>query len=143
MRWANAGHLPPLVVNPDGSVAELASWKGDLLLGRGPGGRRGGSRWSPSTAARPCCSTPTGSSSAATPTWTPAWSGCGTPLIELADLPLEELLDELLERLVDGRPEDDVALVAVRLHRQDRPRPAEAGPNGVPPNVPHGPAATA
>ena len=54
----------------------------------------------------------------------------------LAYLDLDELLDELLERLVHGRPEDDVALVAVRLHRQDRPRPAEAGPNSVPPNVP-------
>ena len=50
-------------------------------------------------------------------------------LVELADRPLEELLDEVIERLVHGRPEDDVALVAVRLHRQDRPRPAEAGPN--------------
>ena len=57
-------------------------------------------------------------------------------VIELADLPLEELLDELIERLVHGRPEDDVALVAVRLHRQDQPRPAEAGPNRLPPNVP-------
>jgi serine phosphatase RsbU (regulator of sigma subunit) len=59
-------------------------------------------------------------------------------LMELADRPLQELLDELLERLVHGRPEDDVALVAVRLHRQDRPRPAEAGPNVVPPVVPPG-----
>jgi hypothetical protein len=55
---------------------------------------------------------------------------------ELAHLPLEELLDEVLTRLVDGHPDDDVALVAVRLHRQDQPRPAEAGPNDVPPNVP-------
>jgi serine phosphatase RsbU (regulator of sigma subunit) len=36
MRWANAGHLPPLVINPDGTVAELANWKGDLLLGVDP-----------------------------------------------------------------------------------------------------------
>ena len=50
-------------------------------------------------------------------------------LLELADRPLEEMLDEVIDRLVHGRPEDDVALVAVRLHRQDRPRPAEAGPN--------------
>jgi hypothetical protein len=42
---------------------------------------------------------------------------------ELAHLPLEELLDAVLERLVDGHPEDDVALVAVRLHPQDLPRP--------------------
>src|SRR3712207_4393631 len=40
MRWANAGHLPPLVINPDGSVAELAGWKGDLLLGVDPDARR-------------------------------------------------------------------------------------------------------
>jgi serine phosphatase RsbU (regulator of sigma subunit) len=59
---------------------------------------------------------------------------------ELADRPLEELLDEVLERLVDGHPEDDVALVAVRLHGQDRPRPAEAGPVEVAPNVSQDPA---
>ena len=40
-------------------------------------------------------------------------------LVELVGLPLEDLLDELIERLVQGRPDDDVALVAVRLHRQD------------------------
>ena len=40
MRWANAGHLPPLIINPDGSVAELATWKGDLLLGVDPEARR-------------------------------------------------------------------------------------------------------
>ena len=132
MRWANAGHLPPLVVNPDGSVAELASWTGDLLLGvdphhpapgvgghAGPGldraalhrrahrapRRRPGHRHGPAAG----------------------------HAHRAGRLPLEELLDTLLERLVDGRPEDDVALVAVRLHRQDEPRPAEAGPNDVPP----------
>jgi serine phosphatase RsbU (regulator of sigma subunit) len=58
-------------------------------------------------------------------------------LIELADRPLSELLDELLERLVHGRPEDDVALVAVRLHEQGRrPRRHEAGPTWVPPAGP-------
>jgi serine phosphatase RsbU (regulator of sigma subunit) len=61
-------------------------------------------------------------------------------LRELADRPLQELLDEVLERLVDGHPEDDVALVAVRLHPQDRPRPAVAGPNRVPDVVPEDPA---
>jgi serine phosphatase RsbU (regulator of sigma subunit) len=59
-----------------------------------------------------------------------------THLAELADRPLPELCDQLLERLVDGRPDDDVALVAVRLHPQDRPRPAGAGPNDVPDSVP-------
>jgi len=33
----------------------------------------------------------------------------------LAGRSLDELCDELLDRLVQGRPEDDVALVAIRL----------------------------
>ena len=45
--------------------------------------------------------------------------------------------DALIERLRPGRLQDDIALVAIRLHPQDRPRPAEAGrahvPRGVPP----------
>jgi serine phosphatase RsbU (regulator of sigma subunit) len=61
-------------------------------------------------------------------------------LAELAGLPLQQMLDAVVERLVDGRPEDDVALVAVRLHPQDRPRPTEAGPNVVPDVVPAEPA---
>jgi serine phosphatase RsbU (regulator of sigma subunit) len=65
-----------------------------------------------------------------------------THLAELAHLPLQQLCDELITRLVDGKPEDDVALVAVRLHRQDRPRPVEAGPNRVPEGVPDDPAVT-
>ena len=35
---------------------------------------------------------------------------------------------------LSGLP-DDVALVAVRAHPEDRPRPAEAGPNRLPPGV--------
>jgi len=31
-------------------------------------------------------------------------------------LPLQALCDQLLERLVQGRPDDDVALVAIRLY---------------------------
>jgi serine phosphatase RsbU (regulator of sigma subunit) len=34
---------------------------------------------------------------------------------ELAGQPLDELCDDLIERLVQGHPEDDVALVALRL----------------------------
>jgi serine phosphatase RsbU (regulator of sigma subunit) len=37
--------------------------------------------------------------------------------------PVEELVDGLLADLLPDRAEDDVALVAVRLHQQDRPRP--------------------
>ena len=54
--------------------------------------------------------------------------------MELADRPLEELLDEVVERLVQGRPEDDVALVAgCTGGTPRRPEPPDLGPfQGVP-----------
>ena len=57
-------------------------------------------------------------------------------LADLAGRDLDELCDELLARMLPDDPDDDVALVAVRLHPQDRPRPPEAGPNRVPPGFP-------
>jgi hypothetical protein len=57
-------------------------------------------------------------------------------LRDLADRTLQELCDELIERLRPGELEDDIALVAIRLHREDRPRPREAGPAHVPPGLP-------
>jgi serine phosphatase RsbU (regulator of sigma subunit) len=51
---------------------------------------------------------------------------------ELAGEPLSVLCDEVIERLRPEGLQDDIALVAVRLHREDRPRPAEAGPQRVP-----------
>jgi serine phosphatase RsbU (regulator of sigma subunit)/PAS domain-containing protein len=140
MRWANAGHLPPLVVNPDGSVAELASWKGDLLLGVDPESRRRESVVTLDRGTTVLLYTD-GLIERRDADLDRGLVRLRDSLIELAGLPLEELLDEVLERLVDGRPEDDVALVAVRLHRQDRPRPAEAAPPRVPPNVPTEPRA--
>jgi len=135
MRWANAGHLPPLVVNPDGSVAELASWRGDLLLGVDPEAQRRESVVTLDRGATVLLYTD-GLIERRDADLDAGMVRLRDTLIELAHLPLEQLLDEVLERLVDGHPEDDVALVAVRLHRQDRPRPAEAGPNDVPPDVP-------
>jgi serine phosphatase RsbU (regulator of sigma subunit) len=33
LRWSNAGHLPPMLLRPDGSVQTLGTERGDLLLG--------------------------------------------------------------------------------------------------------------
>jgi serine phosphatase RsbU (regulator of sigma subunit) len=135
MRWANAGHLPPLVINPDGSVAELASWRGDLLLGVDPGTQRRESVVTLDRGTTVLLYTD-GLIERRDDDLDAGMVRLREALLELADRPLDDLLDELLDRLVDGTPEDDVALVAVRLHRQDRPRPAEAGPVQVPPDVP-------
>ena len=139
MRWANAGHLPPMVINPDGTVAELASWTGDLLLGVDPDAIRRESVVTLDRGATVLLYTD-GLIERRDADLDSGMVRLRETLMELAHLPLPELLDTMLERLVDGHPDDDVALVAVRLHRQDRPRPAEAGPMDVPPNVPADPA---
>jgi PAS domain S-box-containing protein len=135
MRWANAGHLPPLIIDPDGSVAELAAWKGDLLLGVDPEAHRRESVVTLDRGSTVLLYTD-GLIERRDADLDAGLVRLRDTLVELADRPLEELLDELIERLVHGHPEDDVALVAVRLHRQDRPRPAEAGSVVVPPDVP-------
>jgi serine phosphatase RsbU (regulator of sigma subunit) len=133
--WANAGHLPPLALHPDGSVVVLADWKADLLLGVDASTERAESvvtldrgttvlLYTDGLIERRDADLDTG------------LQRLRTHLAELADLPLEQLCDELITRLVAGKPDDDVALVAVRLHPQDRPRPPEAGPNRVPEGVP-------
>jgi serine phosphatase RsbU (regulator of sigma subunit) len=135
MRWANAGHLPPLIINPDGSLAELATWKGDLLLGVDPDARRRESVVTLDRGSTVLLYTD-GLIERRDADLDAGLVRLRDTLLELADRPLEEMLDEVIERLVHGRPEDDVAIVAVRLHRQDLPRPAEAGPISVPPDVP-------
>jgi PAS domain S-box-containing protein len=139
MRWANAGHLPPLVINPDGSVAELAAWKGDLLLGVDHEVERQESVVTLDRGSTVLLFTD-GLVERRDADLDAGLVRLREALAEVSHLPLQQLLDEVLERLVDGRPEDDVALVAVRLHRQDRPRPVEAGPNEVPDVVPPDPA---
>ncbi|MCZ2858909.1 SpoIIE family protein phosphatase [Blastococcus sp. VKM Ac-2987] len=138
MRWANAGHLPPLVITEDGKIAELGEWTGDLLLGVDPGVQRRETVVTLNRGSTVLLYTD-GLVERRDSDLDAGILRLREALVELADLPLQALLDELLERLVHGRPEDDVALVAVRLHPQDRPRPPEAGPTRVPPTVPPDP----
>jgi serine phosphatase RsbU (regulator of sigma subunit) len=56
-------------------------------------------------------------------------------LARLADLPLEVLCDRLLAEMLGEGVEDDVAVLAVRAHPVDVPRPLEAGPEILPPLV--------
>ena len=136
LRWSNAGHPPPMLLLPDGTVAPLLALSTDLLLGVLPGTPR---RESEVVLDR-------GS--------TVLFYTDG--LVERRDQPLQEglerlqdtlehlaglgldldaLCDRVLARMLPDQREDDVALLAVRLHPQDGPRPPEAGPHRIPPTV--------
>jgi serine phosphatase RsbU (regulator of sigma subunit) len=58
-------------------------------------------------------------------------------LARSADLPLDALCDRLLAEMLGEGVEDDVAVLAVRAHPADVARPAEAGPEILPPALPH------
>ena len=138
MRWSSAGHLPPVALHLDGTVTVLDSGRAQLLLG-------------------------VDSSTARTETVVTFERGVTVLLFTdglverrdadldegldrllaaltgLADRPLQDVCDLVIDGMVQGHPDDDVALVAIRLHPQDRPRPAEAGPRVLPPSVPDEP----
>jgi len=134
LRWSNAGHPPPMAVNPDGSVVVLAGMAPDLLLGIEPGTHRTDSQISLDRGATVVLYTD-GLIERRGENLDTGLARLRDTLAEVADLPLDELCDELLRRMVSAA-DDDIALIAVRLHRQHQPRPAEAGPTRVPPKVP-------
>jgi len=139
LRWANAGHPPIMVVNPDGAVVALPAVEADVLLGVDPESERRETTITLDRGATILLFTD-GLVERRDQDLTSGLSRLQRTLGELAHLPLDELCDQLLARLLPATREDDVALVAVRLHRQDRLRPVEAGPNVVPDTVPDTPA---
>ncbi|MGY1771187.1 SpoIIE family protein phosphatase [Blastococcus sp. SYSU D00813] len=135
MRWANAGHLPPFVVTADGEVTAVAGPRPELLLGVDPDAPRTEGVTTLDRGATVLLYTD-GLVERRDADLDTGLDRLREALVDLAGLPLQQLCDALIERLVHGRPDDDVALVAIRLHRQDRPRPVEAGPRSVPDEVP-------
>jgi serine phosphatase RsbU (regulator of sigma subunit) len=132
LRWSTAGHPDPMVLYADGSVVDLTAPVGPPL-GIGWLGPR-----SDGVAVLPEDSTLLLFTDG-------LFERRGEPLDEgrervrqvlsrSAGLPLEELCDRLLD-LVEQGAEDDVAVLAVRAHPVDSPRPLEAGPELVPPAV--------
>jgi PAS domain S-box-containing protein len=117
MRWSNAGHLPLLVIHPDGTLAELGEWQGDLLLGVDDQAPRRESVVTLDRGATVLMFTD-GLIERRAGDLDSGMTRLRDAAEELAGLPLDQLCDEIIERLVQGRPEDDVALVAIRLHRR-------------------------
>ncbi|MCO7218377.1 SpoIIE family protein phosphatase [Klenkia sp. PcliD-1-E] len=135
MIWANAGHPPPIVINPDGTHRILAPWKGELLLGVNADTTRTEQVTTLDRGATVLLYTD-GLIERRTSDLDDGLARLTNAITELGDATLDDLCDGIITRMVDGRPDDDIALVAVRLHRQDRPRPTEAGPRNVPDGVP-------
>jgi serine phosphatase RsbU (regulator of sigma subunit) len=135
IRWSNAGHPPPLLLHHDGRVEELAGRRAELMLGvdhrtmrteREVTVRRGSTLLLYTDGLVEDRHLPLDEGMAK----------LRTALADLAAEPLETLCDGLLDRLRPQGLQDDVALVAVRLHPQDQPRPREAGPRRLPRGVP-------
>jgi serine phosphatase RsbU (regulator of sigma subunit) len=121
LRWSSAGHLPPLLLRADGTVW-LLDTPPERLLGTDQPARR---------------------------TDHEALLGPGDTVLlytdglvehrgdldegtaqlaavlgRLAGVPLDELCDKLLTRLAGDPTDDDIALLALRCHREDGPRSA-------------------
>ncbi len=131
LRWSNAGHPPMMVVEPDGSVTVLAAAEADLLLGMDPQSVR-----TESVVVLEHGSTvffyTDGLVERRGQSLDEGIHRLREALEAFSERTLDDLCDLLLAALLPDEPDDDVALVAVRLHRQDRPRPAEAGPERLP-----------
>ena len=139
MRWSSAGHLPPVVVHRDGTVAVLAQeGRVELLLGVDPTTTRTDTAVTLDRGDTVLLFTD-GLVERRDSDLDAGMARLQAALVDVGSRPLQEVCDLLLERLVEGRPDDDVALVAVRLHRQDRARPAEVGARRLPGSVPDEP----
>jgi len=132
MRWSSAGHFPPVTIHPDGTVAALGTFgRPEMLLGVDPDTRRTETVVTLDRGMTVLLFTD-GLVERRDSDIDDGMDRLLVVLADLADLPLQELCDRVIERMVEGHPDDDVALVAVRLHPVDRPRPAEAGPEVTP-----------
>jgi PAS domain S-box-containing protein len=117
LRWSNAGHPPPLLLHADGRVEELSGGRAELVLGVDPaavrtervvGFRRGATVLLYTDGLVEGRDLPLDDGIAR----------LRTALAELADQPLELLCDAVIERLRPEGLQDDIALVAIRLHPQ-------------------------
>jgi serine phosphatase RsbU (regulator of sigma subunit) len=135
LRWSNAGHPPPVTISPDGTVALLTAEGTDRMLGVTPDAARRESQVALEWNSVVLLYTD-GLVERRDQDLDHGLDQLQTTLADLAGRDLDELCDELLARMLPAAPDDDVALIAVRLHPQHKPRPPQAGPNRVPPGLP-------
>ena len=121
LRWASAGHLPPVLAGPDGERRVLEAQRPGLLLGVDPTTVRPERRSVLEQGSTLLLYTD-GLVERRDQVFDDGVQRLVAALAELRGLPVEEMCDALLTRLVPGRADDDVALVAVRLAPRGRQR---------------------
>ncbi|MGR7024657.1 SpoIIE family protein phosphatase [Geodermatophilus sp. URMC 62] len=117
LRWSNAGHPPPLLLTPSGEVRTLGGGRGELMLGVHPEARRTSSQVEVHRGSTLLLYTD-GLVEGRDLLLDEGTELLRTALVQLADLPLERLCGALVTRLRPEGLQDDVALVAIRLHPQ-------------------------
>jgi chemotaxis family two-component system sensor kinase Cph1 len=118
LRWSNAGHLPAVVVGPDGRVQVLDDARADLLLGVEPAAGRHDHVLTVDRGSTVLLFTD-GLVERRDQLFDDGLQRLRAELGGLWQEPVDLLADQLLTRLLPDRAEDDVALVAVRLEPQD------------------------
>jgi PAS domain S-box-containing protein len=128
LRWTSAGHLPPALTSASGAVRLLDDDAVDLMLGVDPRTSRtdheaelhpGDTLWLYTDGLVERSDQPLDVGLAR----------LRQALSAVRDLPLDEACDQLLSRMLPDKHPDDVAVVAVRAHPEEQPRPIEAGPS--------------
>jgi serine phosphatase RsbU (regulator of sigma subunit) len=128
LRWSNAGHPPPLLLQPDGTAALLDTTP-ELLLGT-----RADRPRTDHVAELPVGSTlllyTDGLVERRGETLDDGLDRLVAAAAALTGHDLEEFCDALIDRMSDegDTANDDVALLALRAHDLAQPRPPEAGP---------------
>jgi serine phosphatase RsbU (regulator of sigma subunit) len=118
LRWSNAGHPPPMLLRPDGTVEPLTAARPSPLLGL----RQPVSRFDTEAVLEPGSTVLFYTDGLVERRDSDLETGMrrlAAAVAELAGLPVDGLLDGLLDRLTGRGTEDDVALLAVRAHPQD------------------------
>jgi phosphoserine phosphatase RsbU/P len=124
LRWSSAGHLPPLLLCPDGSLRPLDTRPERLLGAEFPRPRT-----DHEALLRPGDTVLLYTDGLVEHGRTGIDEGItrlSGQLAELVDVPLEKLCDQLLDRIVPGRADDDIAVLAVRC--TNRAGASMAGP---------------
>jgi serine phosphatase RsbU (regulator of sigma subunit) len=117
LRWSSAGHLPPALLRPDGTVQLLDSRPERLL-----GAENAAPRSNHVVSLHPGDTVVFYTDGLVEHGHTGIDDGLGRlcgELAQLAEVPVDKLCDQLLDRIVTGRAEDDVALLAVRAHPEE------------------------